>query len=142
MNCPICLNFTKKQIKLECNHEFCFACIKKWILYKKSNCPMCRQNTKYFDRHTRSYSIAKQIRNPAINDWNYLIMKYNKKIPVYIFIRFLNIYIIPYMNIWRRPLMKEFLSYMYSICIFKNVRHRPCLTMQEQEIINKFMIQY
>lgn len=142
MQCPICLNISKNEVRLECGHKFCFKCIKKWILHKKSNCPLCRQNTKYFNRNTRSYCIAKKIHTPAFHDWNYLINKYNKKIPVHIFIRFLNIYIIPYMNIWRRPHMKNFLRYMYNICIFKNVQQRICLTENEQEILKKFMTQY
>ena len=41
-NCPICMEETDKNIKLNCNHIFCITCIEKWFLNKSNTCPICR----------------------------------------------------------------------------------------------------
>jgi hypothetical protein len=45
-NCPICMEETDKNIKLNCNHIFCSLCIEKWLLDKSNTCPTCRVKVK------------------------------------------------------------------------------------------------
>jgi len=48
-DCPICfesLNSLKgdnKPVEIQCNHVFCYNCIKKWFK-KESKCPLCKKN--------------------------------------------------------------------------------------------------
>ena len=54
-NCMICFNPIKDQIKLDCNHSFCYQCLlesykgNKCNFYTKSHriCPYCRHPGKY-----------------------------------------------------------------------------------------------
>jgi len=46
--CIICrekheFSTSRKVIKLECGHFFCYGCLREWIQVK-SNCPLCRRN--------------------------------------------------------------------------------------------------
>lgn len=52
--CPICFeNENIDFIVLNCNHEYCFECIEKWLL-KSSSCPMCRKHIEcYFFKETK-----------------------------------------------------------------------------------------
>jgi len=45
-NCPICMEETDKNIKLNCKHIFCSLCIEKWLLDKSNTCPTCRVKVK------------------------------------------------------------------------------------------------
>lgn len=42
--CPICLDNLDFPFTLDCNHSFCYLCIKNQILYSNKNntCPLCR----------------------------------------------------------------------------------------------------
>ena len=55
--CPICMeNMSNgKYIYLECNHIYCFTCIKEW-LSAHDNCPLCR---KYLSTNFRIDIVAK-----------------------------------------------------------------------------------
>jgi len=57
--CPICFEKKNNMILIECNHEICFLCSKKWLLYNFT-CPICRMYSKYFSRCTRSLTKALQ----------------------------------------------------------------------------------
>lgn len=39
-NCPICMDTCKRPITVECDHTFCYECIKKWMGIKRQ-CPVC-----------------------------------------------------------------------------------------------------
>lgn len=41
--CPICLDFIKNKMILDCNHIFCKKCISKWM-DKNDFCPVCKQH--------------------------------------------------------------------------------------------------
>lgn len=60
MECPICMERTGKNVvKLECGHAFCFACASRWVP-THFTCPLCRQESTYFSRATRSKKNADQ----------------------------------------------------------------------------------
>ena len=42
MSCPICLTTMKRPTTLNCDHQFCRACIGKWK-QEKNQCPLCRE---------------------------------------------------------------------------------------------------
>ncbi len=43
IECPICLNKTRDNLILNCNHKFCNSCLYKWIkVENKKTCPSCR----------------------------------------------------------------------------------------------------
>ena len=44
LSCPICMEDSEDNIILPCNHNFCSACIKKWLLKKTDTCPICRKS--------------------------------------------------------------------------------------------------
>ena len=44
LSCPICMEDSDDNIILPCNHNFCSACIKKWLLKKTDTCPICRKS--------------------------------------------------------------------------------------------------
>ena len=44
LSCPICMEDSDDNIILPCNHIFCSACIKKWLLKKTDTCPICRKS--------------------------------------------------------------------------------------------------
>lgn len=39
-DCPICMDKCKRPITVECDHTFCYECIKKWMGIKRQ-CPVC-----------------------------------------------------------------------------------------------------
>lgn len=41
--CPICFLEKNENIELKCNHSFCKSCIKRWLIEKKDECPLCRE---------------------------------------------------------------------------------------------------
>ena len=40
--CPICMDDTSNNIKLNCQHIFCNECIKTWLSKQSNTCPICR----------------------------------------------------------------------------------------------------
>ena len=44
LSCPICMEDSDDNTILPCNHNFCSACIKKWLLKKTDTCPICRKS--------------------------------------------------------------------------------------------------
>jgi len=58
MECPVCYDkMSKNSVRLECGHHFCYRCALGWVPTHYS-CPMCRQNSTYFSRNTRSQAKA------------------------------------------------------------------------------------
>jgi hypothetical protein len=45
-DCCICFECRKMGITLDCDHQFCKKCIKKWLTERSSKCPVCRKNVK------------------------------------------------------------------------------------------------
>jgi hypothetical protein len=61
MECPVCYNkMSKNSVRLECGHDFCFRCAFQWVPAHYS-CPMCRQESTYFSRNTRSHAKAVEL---------------------------------------------------------------------------------
>ena len=40
--CPICLQKIKFKKTLPCSHNYCYECIKEWLI-KNDDCPVCRR---------------------------------------------------------------------------------------------------
>lgn len=48
-NCSICLDKYVLPVVLQCNHEFCFLCVKEMFNHSNAfplNCPLCRREIK------------------------------------------------------------------------------------------------
>ena len=45
-SCSICYEILIEPVKLECNHELCMICMKKFIENKSFSCPICRKSIK------------------------------------------------------------------------------------------------
>ena len=59
--CNICLQKKKYEKKIECNHSFCYQCIKGWSDYS-NKCPLCRH--KYLlNNHNYNTRLQKYINN-------------------------------------------------------------------------------
>ena len=41
--CPICFTEKDENITLNCEHDFCKVCIKRWLTEKINTCPVCRK---------------------------------------------------------------------------------------------------
>ena len=58
--CSICLQ-TILPIDLcrtNCNHEFCKGCLDQWFNSKKSSCPLCRRDIKYFNHQNNTNRVV------------------------------------------------------------------------------------
>lgn len=53
-NCHICLDTCVKATTIDCDHTFCYECIKRWLSIKR-NCPVCDKdiNVKKYVRRKR-----------------------------------------------------------------------------------------
>lgn len=59
--CPICFKTisSSTRVILECGHRFCHPCAHRWILKEmRLTCPLCRRETNYFFRPTRTQRKA------------------------------------------------------------------------------------
>ncbi|XP_043923862.1 zinc-binding protein A33-like [Protopterus annectens] len=57
--CPVCLDFFKEPVMLECGHNFCKSCIDKtWDSQEIILCPECRE-----EFPTKKYTINRLLRN-------------------------------------------------------------------------------
>ena len=76
IECPICLNNIKNTdiCITNCNHQFCYDCLKKWLEKKKDTCPNCRQNIDTFKYHNE---INRIIYVNTIDDINLTINDFN-----------------------------------------------------------------
>jgi len=96
MECPICYHeirpLSPRTIRLECGHSLCLNCAKTWIVLRRPTCPICRQETHYFSRNTRSKSAAIRLKIKLDNSTD-LIQDYatTSSLPV-----------------WRRPDMQQY----------------------------------
>lgn len=45
IECPICMESSKRWVGLECAHRVCFDCAKQWQQNKKYSCPLCRHES-------------------------------------------------------------------------------------------------
>ena len=60
--CHICLDTCKRPITIECDHTFCYECIKKWMGIKRT-CPVCDKeiNVAKYMREKRQKRPCKKI---------------------------------------------------------------------------------
>lgn len=123
MECPVCL--TKKGSKyifnLECNHKLCIPCAIKWLEmdHQPMTCPLCRNETKIFEKHTRSDLKTFIICRDATLTFNCYKEIYNYKIPLDVFTKYLDYFFIKYKQLWfrPRPTTRPFLNEIKQICI-------------------------
>lgn len=59
--CPICLETCTKPITINCDHTFCYDCIRKWIGIKR-NCPVCHEEI-----NVQKYVRKKRLKIPDKN---------------------------------------------------------------------------
>ena len=54
IECSICYNTTDKVncVYFDCNHEYCFDCVKQLVNNKHKNCPYCRDKIKNITCYT------------------------------------------------------------------------------------------
>ena len=86
--CSICLNLIKAKKKLECNHSFCYICIKEW-LNKSSLCPLCREKaiicndhgykTRYKHFNENKQNILNNLKH-LMDNYDFLMLEYDEKI--------------------------------------------------------------
>lgn len=43
--CPVCMEPLRRRVVLECQHIFCFPCLKQLQARKKNECPLCRADS-------------------------------------------------------------------------------------------------
>ncbi|XP_030645560.1 E3 ubiquitin-protein ligase rnf213-alpha-like [Chanos chanos] len=41
--CPVCMGEPQEPLSLPCDHIYCLACIKKWLIAGQMYCPLCKQ---------------------------------------------------------------------------------------------------
>jgi len=124
MECSICYETPSRTTKtrLECGHIFCFRCIHQWIVANGHyTCPMCRKETDYFSRATRSCIQAGKI-----------IFAYNIIHPRCVSCTelcvLLELLYVPYHHVWRRPDMikhRRNLIHMYTRLLHDHSDHLP-----------------
>ena len=123
MECPVCL--TKKGSKymfsLECNHKLCIPCAIKLLEmdHQPMTCPLCRNETEIFEKHTRSHLDTFIISRDATNTFNVYKEMYNYKIPLHVFTEYLDHFFIKHKPLWfrPRPMTRPFLNEMKEKCI-------------------------
>ena len=59
--CPICLENCTKPTTIDCNHTFCYDCIRKWIGIKRK-CPVCDEEI-----NVQKYVRKKRLKIPDKN---------------------------------------------------------------------------
>ena len=75
--CPICFN--KKCLKsLDCNHNFCNNCLKKWTVTSPS-CPICRAEITNRKIVKYNVEIIGLLENESLNPNKYLVKWDDKK---------------------------------------------------------------
>lgn len=111
MDCPVCLCSIKKSsatcVTLECGHSLCFGCAHKWIITKNPTCPLCRSNTSYFSRDTRSKNMANII-CIAFSLATELYSIHDGILDIQDLIYTIKNLYEPYKEIWKRPDMVAF----------------------------------
>ncbi len=60
-DCAICLYECVDNVRLECEHDFCYKCIKKWLSIKRT-CPVCDAKVN-FETHKRRKRLKLRGRN-------------------------------------------------------------------------------
>jgi hypothetical protein len=60
-DCAICLYECVDNVRLECEHDFCYKCIKKWLSIKRT-CPVCDAKVS-FETHKRRKRLRLRGRN-------------------------------------------------------------------------------
>jgi hypothetical protein len=142
MECPICFKICHQMINLECGHKLCRQCCRKWILNIQPTCPFCRKMTFYYNRTTRSFFIAKHVKEMMKNAWQQIVSEKNGKISIRIFVKFIETYFLFYIHIWRRPHLSRYVQYFRSICLTKQILKMTSLTISERDIIKHFISIY
>ena len=73
MSCSICLDSLKNPCKLNCSHEFCITCIRKWK-QKSGKCPLCRIE---ITQDLNPYNLRKFKKNKCIKVLKKFISDFN-----------------------------------------------------------------
>ena len=77
--CSICLQsiLPVDLCRTNCNHEFCKECLDHWFNSKRSSCPLCRTDIKYFNHQNnlnRVVCIIQKAPNIPRNDINHSVV--------------------------------------------------------------------
>lgn len=106
INCPICLDdkTKNKTITLECKHNLCIDCARKWLI-EKSSCPMCRNISDYFYKNTRSQRKANNILF-----FMELEIVYARINNLEEWCEYMDFYILKNRHIWYKPTMNNILK--------------------------------
>ena len=73
MSCSICLDSLKNPYQLNCSHEFCITCIRKWN-QKSGKCPLCRIE---ITQDLNPYNLRKFKKNECIKVLKKFISDFN-----------------------------------------------------------------
>lgn len=107
MECPVCLNKkgSKYMFNLECNHKLCIPCSIQWLATVKHQmtCPLCRNPTEIFEKHTRSNKESHILCIDAIHTYRIYIEIYNSQIPMHVFTNYITYFFIKHKHLWFRP---------------------------------------
>jgi hypothetical protein len=122
-------------ITLECKHQVCFDCGKKWLI-EKGTCPLCRNTSEYFFRNTRNQKRADSI---------LFCMNLEAQLREYYHIdeycKFLDFYILKNKQVWYKPYMNLHLNKISSV--LEKIKNEndifDCISDQEKIIINNVL---
>ncbi|XP_061079146.1 E3 ubiquitin-protein ligase rnf213-alpha [Conger conger] len=59
--CPVCMGDPQDPINLPCDHIYCLACIRQWLVPGQMYCPLCKQEVPDDYRLTASEDIRRRI---------------------------------------------------------------------------------
>lgn len=99
MECPVCYRHVhhRRQVRLECDHRFCLRCATDWMVKQgHPTCPMCRKETSYFSRYTRSFDEAVIL----LQAFTVLFLASES---CCFRCELLRVMVKPYMHLWHRP---------------------------------------
>lgn len=109
--CPVCLGSAKKGATLECGHKLCHRCARSWLVEVQPTCPLCRANTAYFSRSTRSQTRMQDV-TTEMSLLCILAVAMTNNLEEYV--TYLSVivedYILPNRHVWYRPDLNPFLK--------------------------------
>ncbi len=117
--CPICYEYLKNYIILECNHKYCLKCLNRQIEHNLFKCPLCRID---IDDIRNSMTIYDKLKdnNNSLSRVNLLLQVENK-----IFYKKNKILNRKYQNLIIIFLTFLFVLYVYLYYDFKNYELTP-----------------
>jgi hypothetical protein len=103
-------------------------------------CPLCRQETFYYDKNTRSKGLSDQMMEEIDTEWISILEMYKSKIPVKIFLQFIEKYFIQKEKkyVWYRQKNKYIKTHFQFIC-FEKVLFKKKLTNDEIQMMKSFI---